>query len=79
MSVSEPNDTSVTRETVTGVSPRPASLASTEVAAVSRAVAVPPSATVIASAFATGVASLTGVIVIETLASDVSPSLSVTR
>ena len=55
MSVSEPNDTSVTRETVTGVSPRPASFASTEVAALSSEVAVPPSATVMESALATGV------------------------
>ena len=65
--------------TVTGMSPRPVSLASTLAAPPSSRVAVPPSATVMASALATGVWSLTGVMVMVTVASEVWPSLSVTR
>ena len=65
--------------TVTGVSPNPVSFARTLLAPPSSNVAVPPSATVMVSALATGVWSLTGVMVMLTVASLVWPSLSVTR
>ena len=57
----------MTKLTVTGVSAKPASLASTDVAALSSDVAVPPSETEMASGLATGVASLTGLTVILTV------------
>ncbi|MBK7238072.1 MAG: hypothetical protein IPI02_21600 [Sterolibacteriaceae bacterium] len=74
-----PCDTSVTRLTLTGVSVRPVSLVLTFVAPPTRLVAVPPSATLMASSEATGVVSLTGLIVMLTVAVLVWPSLSVSR
>ena len=79
MRVRLPCVTPVTRLTLTGVSARPVSLALTLVAVPTRAVVVPPSATVMLSLLATGVASLTGVMVMLTVASLVWPSLSVIR
>ncbi|MBK7238073.1 MAG: hypothetical protein IPI02_21605 [Sterolibacteriaceae bacterium] len=69
----------LTTLTLTGVSLRPPSLAITLAAPPTRAVAVPPSATLMASALATGVVSLTGLIVMLTVAVLVWPSLSVSR
>ncbi|MBK7238071.1 MAG: hypothetical protein IPI02_21595 [Sterolibacteriaceae bacterium] len=55
------------------------SLVLTFVAPPTRLVAVPPSATLMASSEATGVVSLTGLIVMLTVAVLVWPSLSVSR
>jgi hypothetical protein len=54
-------------------------LALTLVAVLTSAVAVPPSATLMLSLLATGVVSLTGVMVMPTVASLIWPSLSVRR